>query len=90
LEQTFKAPNFYSTETDLSIVTQPGPSGTPACVIGSTQRGPAFVPITVANIDDANARELVTLKLKHDRELEEIKNQFGEKKDYAELEKQLL
>lgn len=52
MEQTFKAPNFYSTETDLSIVTQPSPSGTPACVIGSTQRGPAFVPITVANIDD--------------------------------------
>jgi hypothetical protein len=46
--------------------------------------------LTVANIDDTNARELVALKLKHDRELEEIKNQFGKKKDYAELEKQLL
>jgi len=46
--------------------------------------------LTVANIEDTNARELVALKLKHDRELEEIKNQYGKKKEFAELEKQLL
>jgi hypothetical protein len=56
LEQTFKAPNFYSTETDLSIVQQPGPSGTPACVIGSTRRGPAFVPVTIATLKDFTDR----------------------------------
>lgn len=52
MEQTFKAPNFYSTETDLSIVQQPGPQGTPACVVGSTRRGPAFVPVTIATLKD--------------------------------------
>ena len=46
--------------------------------------------LTVANIEDVNARELVALKLKHTRELEEIKNQFGKKKEFAELENQLL
>ena len=46
--------------------------------------------LTVANIDDANARDIVALKLKHDRELEEMQKQFGKKKEFAELEKQLL
>lgn len=46
--------------------------------------------LTVANIDDANARDIVALKLKHDRELEEMQKQYGKKKEFAELEKQLL
>jgi len=52
LEQTFKAANFYSTETDLSVVEQQGPSGTPAVIAGSSYRGPAFVPVTVATSTD--------------------------------------
>lgn len=46
--------------------------------------------LTVANIDDANARDIMSLKLKHDRELEEMQKQYGKKKEFAELEKQLL
>ena len=52
MEKTYKAANFYSTETDLSVVTPTTPSGTPAVVIGATPRGPAYVPVTVANNDD--------------------------------------
>ena len=52
VEHTFRAANFYSSETDASSVAQPGPSGTPAVIAGSTVRGPAFVPITVATIQD--------------------------------------
>ena len=36
--------------------------------------------LTVANIDDANARDIMSLKLKHDRELEEMQKQYGKKK----------
>ena len=46
--------------------------------------------LTVANIDDANTRDIMSLKLKHDRELEEMQKQYGKKKEFAELEKQLL
>lgn len=46
--------------------------------------------LTVANIDDVNTREIMSLKLKHDRELEEMKKQYGKKKEFAELENQLL
>jgi hypothetical protein len=46
--------------------------------------------LTIANIDDANTREIMSLKLKHDRELEEMQKQYGKKKEFAELEKQLL
>jgi hypothetical protein len=46
--------------------------------------------LTVANIDDANARDIMSLKLKHDRELEEMQKQYGKKKEFAELENQLL
>ena len=47
-EQTFKSPGFYPREIDIGL---PGnsPSGTPAGVIGVAQRGPAFIPITVAD-----------------------------------------
>jgi hypothetical protein len=46
--------------------------------------------LTVANIDDANTRDIMSLKLKHDRELEEMQKQYGKKKEFAELENQLL
>lgn len=47
-EQTFKSPNFFETETDLSAPQALVPTGVPAGVIGTSNRGPAFVPITVA------------------------------------------
>ena len=56
MEKTYKAANFYSTETDLSVVTPAGPSGTPAVLIGASVRGPAYVPVTVANSDDFVSR----------------------------------
>jgi len=45
--------------------------------------------LTIANIEDTDTRELVALKEKHKRELEEINLQYGKKKEFAELEKQL-
>lgn len=45
--------------------------------------------LTIANIEDTDTRELVALKEKHKRELEEITLQYGKKKEFAELEKQL-
>lgn len=47
-EQTFKSPNFFETETDLSAPQALLPTGIPAGVIGTSNRGPAFVPVTVA------------------------------------------
>lgn len=51
-EQTFKSPNFYEREIDLSAPTVAGPVGTPATVIGTSNKGPAFVPITVPNFSE--------------------------------------
>lgn len=51
-EQTFKAPNFYEREIDLSAPSTTGPVGVPAAVIGTSNKGPAFVPVTVANFDE--------------------------------------
>ena len=51
-EQTFKSPNFYEREIDLSAPRVTGPVGVPAAVIGTANKGPAFVPVTVANFDD--------------------------------------
>ncbi len=48
-EQVFRSPNFYEREIDLSGPTTGGPVGTPAGVIGTSAKGPAFVPITFAN-----------------------------------------
>lgn len=46
-EQTFRSPGFFESELDLSIVQQLGPAGVPAGLIGASNKGPAFVPITV-------------------------------------------
>lgn len=51
-EQTFKSPNFYEREIDLSAPTVTGPTGIPAAVIGTSNKGPAFVPVTVANFNE--------------------------------------
>ena len=51
-EQTFKAPNFYEREIDLSAPTTTGPIGVPAAVVGTANKGPAFVPATVANFNE--------------------------------------
>jgi len=48
-----------------------------------------IIDLTIANIEDTDTRELVALKEKHKRELEEITLQYGKKKEFAELEKQL-
>ena len=50
-EQTFKSPGFYPREVDIGLPTT-SPQGTPAGVIGVAQRGPAFIPVTVASLDD--------------------------------------
>lgn len=54
-EQTFKSPGFFEKEIDLSqrdieIV------GTPAGVIGTSEMGPAFIPVTVGSFSDFEKR----------------------------------
>lgn len=51
-EQIFRSPNFYEREIDLSAPVVGGPVGTPAGVIGPSNKGPAFVPVTVANFNE--------------------------------------
>lgn len=43
-----------------------------------------FEDLTVANIDDANARDIMALKFKHDREKEDLKAYYSEKKELKE------
>ena len=50
-EQTFRSPNFFDREIDQSAPAPQGPVGTPAGIIGTANRGPAFVPVTVGNFD---------------------------------------
>lgn len=50
-EQTFRSPGFFEEEIDLTTV-QVSPAGTPAGVIGTALKGPAFVPITVGSFPD--------------------------------------
>lgn len=51
-EQVFRSPNFYEREIDLSAPAVGGPVGTPAGVVGPANKGPAFVPVTVANFNE--------------------------------------
>ena len=51
-ELSFKSPGVSTREIDLSAPTETLPSGVPAGVIGTSIRGPAFVPITVATFKD--------------------------------------
>lgn len=51
-ELTFKSPGVSTREIDLSGPANVVPQGTPAGVIGTAQKGRAFVPITVATYQD--------------------------------------
>ena len=48
-EQTFKSPGFFEREIDLSVRSQQN-LGIPAGVIGTSEKGPAFIPITVGSM----------------------------------------
>lgn len=51
-EQVIKdIPDFYDREVDLTTKTQQ-PSGIPFAVIGTAQKGPAFVPVSLAATED--------------------------------------
>ena len=50
-EQTFRSPGFFEQEIDISS-SRTSPTGTPAGVIGTSQRGPAFVPVTIGSFTD--------------------------------------
>ena len=54
-EQTFRSPGFFEQEIDLSARKQ-SPTGTPAGIIGTAARGPAFVPVTVGSFADFEAK----------------------------------
>lgn len=50
-EQTFRSPGFFEREIDIAPVVQ-GPVGTPAGIIGTAVKGPAFVPVTIGSFED--------------------------------------
>ena len=51
-ELTFRSPGVSTREIDLSGRRQVGPQGVPAAVVGTADRGPAFVPVTFASYKD--------------------------------------
>jgi hypothetical protein len=53
--QTFKFPGFQEREIDLTQEVQ-APLGTPAGVIGMSERGPAFVPKSVGSFPDFKSK----------------------------------
>ena len=55
-EKTFLSPAVSTREIDLSQPTTVQPSGTPAGIVGTARRGPAFVPVTVATWQDFVAK----------------------------------
>jgi len=54
-EKTFRSPGVFEQEVDLTQRVQT-PLGTPAGIIGTAQRGPAFVPVTVGGMPDFNTK----------------------------------
>lgn len=54
-EQTFRSPGFFEQEIDLTAQVQ-APVGTPAGIIGTAEKGPAFVPVTVGSMADFQAK----------------------------------
>ncbi|HIK67763.1 MAG TPA: hypothetical protein EYF95_07320 [Flavobacteriales bacterium] len=54
-EQTFRSPGFFEQEIDLSQ-RQKAPLGTPAGVIGTAEKGPAFVPVSLGSYADFETR----------------------------------
>ena len=55
-EQTFLSPNFFEREIDLTEKSTPQPNGVPGGLIGQSQKGPAFVPVTVANFSEFESK----------------------------------
>jgi len=51
-EQVFRSPNFFEREIELKAPPPTGPIGVPAGVIGTSNKGPAFVPVTVSNFQE--------------------------------------
>lgn len=50
-EQTFRSPGFFEQEIDLSARSAAA-SGTPGGIVGTAEKGPAFVPVTVGSLTD--------------------------------------
>jgi len=51
-EQVFRSPNFFEREIELKAPASAGPIGVPAGVIGTSNKGPAFIPVTVASFQE--------------------------------------
>ena len=51
-ELTLRSPGVSTREIDLSGPRQSTPTGVPAGVIGTSNDGPAFVPVTIGNYSD--------------------------------------
>ena len=51
-ELTFRSPGVSTREIDLSGPQPTQPQGTPAAVVGTAEKGPAFVPVTFASYRD--------------------------------------
>jgi len=54
-EQTFRSPGFFEQEIDLAPK-KIEPTGVPAGIIGTAERGPAFVPVKVGSFTDFTTR----------------------------------
>ena len=54
-ERLFRAPGFFEREIDASQRVQPA-FGTPAGIVGTAEKGPAFVPVTVGSMQDFRTR----------------------------------
>ena len=50
-EQTFRSPGFFEREIDASQ-RQTEIVGVPAGVVGTAEKGPAFIPVTVGSTND--------------------------------------
>ena len=51
-ELTYSSAGVGTREIDLSQPSRLGPQGIPACVIGTSLRGPAFVPVTIGDFKE--------------------------------------
>jgi hypothetical protein len=51
-EQVFRSPGYFEREVDQSTQATTGPTGVPAGIIGTSNKGPAFVPVTVASFSE--------------------------------------
>lgn len=51
-EQTFKSPGFFEREIEIISRPQVSKTVTPAGIVGTAQKGPAFVPTYISNTDE--------------------------------------